>query len=65
MSDNFDKLLENKIQNTPEKKEPPQKRPEKRMGFGKRLLLTCVIVLCVAALLVCGAAAVFAVKEKK
>jgi hypothetical protein len=56
LSDNFDKLLENKIQNTPEKKEPPQKRPKKRMSFGKRLLLTCVIVLCVAALLVCGAA---------
>ena len=56
MSDNFDKLLENKIQNTPEKKESPQKRPKKRMSFGKRLLLTCVVVLCVAALLVCGAA---------
>lgn len=56
MSDNFDKLLENKIQNTPEKKAEAPKPPKKRGGAMKRLLLICVIVLCVAVLLVCGAA---------
>ena len=47
MSDNFDKLLNNNIQSAPKK---PRRSPF------KRVLITLVILLLLAAVLVCGAA---------
>ena len=53
MQDQYDKLMENKISGGAEKSLP---RKKKTAGRAKRALLRLVIVLCVAALLVCGAA---------
>ena len=55
MQDQYDKLMGNKISGGQEKKsaEPPKKKPGSR---GKRVLMKLVLVLCLAVLLVCGAA---------
>ena len=55
MSDEFDRLLNSKIHDAPQKT-APQKKAKPQRSFGKRLLLTLVITLLVAAILVCGLA---------
>ena len=56
MSDNFDKLMNSKISGSPEKKETPPPKPRPKRGPVKRALIVLLTVLCVLALLVCGAA---------
>ena len=55
MHDQYDKLMENKISGGQEKKsaEPPKRKPGSQ---AKRVLMKLVLVLCLAVLLVCGAA---------
>ena len=55
MHDQYDKLMNNKISGGREKKssEPPKQKPRSR---AKRVLMKLVLVLCLAVLLVCGAA---------
>ena len=55
MSDHYDKLLNSKIHSAPEKTEAPQEPKKPKRSVGGRLLAALLILVLVAALLVCGA----------
>ena len=55
MSDNYDKLLKNKISGAPEKKEEPAPKPRSKRSPARRALVLVLALVCAAGLLVCAA----------
>ncbi|MBQ7692095.1 MAG: VanW family protein [Oscillospiraceae bacterium] len=55
MSDNYDKLLKNKISGAPEKKEEPAPKPKSKRSPARRALVLVLALVCAAGLLVCAA----------
>ena len=55
MSDNYDKLLKNKISGAPEKKEEPAPKPRSKRSPARRALVLALTLVCAAGLLVCAA----------